>query len=120
MSNLYLPSEPPVYNYVYKFDQTDYVLIPGMVCAAGTMITLIIIDVMNLAEISSTSLVNVLLLTWGLIGLLGLGLIELFRWVKYVKHNCERKAEWKQQCKNLTLEWNRKKSLEFVKEVRRK
>ena len=51
MSNLYLPSEPPVYNYVYKFDQTDYVLIPGMVCAAGTMITLIIIDVMNLAEI---------------------------------------------------------------------
>lgn len=112
MSNLYLPSEPPVYNYVYKFEQTDYVLIPGMVCAAGTMITLIIIDVMNLAEISSTSLVNVLLLTWGL--------IELFRWVKYVKHNCERKAEWKEQCKNLTLEWNRKKSLEFVKEVRRK
>lgn len=120
MSNLYLPSEPYIYNYVYKFDQTDYVLIPGMACAAGTMITLIIIDVMNLAEISSTPLMFVILLVWGLVGLLGLGLIELFRWVKYVKHNYERKTEWKERCKNLTLEWNRKLSLEFVKEVRRK
>lgn len=30
MSNLYLPSEPPVYNYVYKFDQIDYALVPGI------------------------------------------------------------------------------------------
>ncbi|AYD80753.1 hypothetical protein KNU12_gp111 [Klebsiella phage KP179] len=119
MSNLYLPSEPPVYNYVYKFDQIDYALVPGIGATVGAMCTFAAIDIMHLTDITPAVLFGILLAWWGT-SLLIMGLIECSRWVKWSRNNYKRKAEWKEQCKNLTLEWNRKKSLEFVKEVRRK
>lgn len=116
---LYLPGEPYVYSYTSKYEQIDYVCIPGMVSGTMLLVSLVIADAVLHLPITAVLLFG-LLIFWWLLAILVMGSIELFRWVKYVKHNHERKAEWKQKCESLTLEWNRNTSLDFAKQVRRK
>ena len=116
---LYLPNEPYVYSYTWKYEQIDYALIPGMVSGTMLLVSLVIADVVLHLPMTVTLLFGLLLSWWGL-AILVMGSIELFRWVKYVKHSHERKTEWKQKCESLTLEWNRNISLDFAKQVRRK
>lgn len=116
---LYLPGEPYVYSYTSKYEQIDYAIFPGVFSATMLLVSLAIADAVLHLSMTSVLLFG-LLLFWWLLAILVMGSIELFRWVKYTKHNHERKTEWKQKCESLTLEWNRNTSLDFASKVRRK
>lgn len=65
MSTLYLPGEPYVYSYTWKYEQIDYALIPGMFSAIMFVVSLVIADVVLHLQITATLLFGLLLSWWG-------------------------------------------------------
>lgn len=116
--SLYLPSKPYTYQYSRKFDIGDVFILSFLMGTIATMVLLAIADAFMGIAITGF-LITCVVVSSCLTVMSVLFLIELVYWSCWRKRKYDRELEWEKKCKALTLDWNRDKSLKFVKEVRK-